>query len=235
MDKNNKEIKLNSFNFTESSVYSGLIIENIVEEKYIKNVLKLDDLDKLKYPINKVFINNRRDKEDIYIRLYFDAKNKLCEWNLGTIIGSYLDLYGTFFKRLLCMATGVSHFDDKLPSFQVYDCFSYQNFSVWVVCDTEKIDISDEESIIGYYIRDEDISNDQDGNFVFKTKELASEYLLKYINALKVEFVEGGKVLNFREIFNFTNEEFKFLLEECYYENDVMFRSELNKERNLNG
>lgn len=231
MDGNNKEIKLNSFNFTESSICSGLIIENTVEEKYIKNVLKLDDLDKLKYPINKVFINNRIDKEDIYIRLYFDTKNKICEWGLDTIIGSYLDLYGTFFKRLLGMAAGVSHFDGKLPSFQVHDCFSYQNSSVWVVCDVEKSNITDEESIIGYYIRDVDISEDQDGNFVFKTKELASEYLLKYINALKVEFIEGGKIINFREIFNFTDEELKFLLEECYYENDVMFWSELNKER----
>ena len=232
MDKNNKEIKLNSFNFTKSSIHSGLIIENIVEEKYIKNVLKLDDLDKLKYPIDKVFINNRSGKEDIHIRLYFDTKNKICEWSLDTIIGSYLDLYGTFFKRLLCMASGVSHFDDKLPSFQVYDCFSYQNFSVWIVCDHDKSHITGEESIIGYYIRDEDISEDQDGNFVFKTKDLASEYLLKYINVLKVEFIEGGKVINFREIFNFTDGELKFLLEECYYENDVMFRSELNKERN---
>lgn len=210
-----------------NNIPSGLIISSEIWEtkdkmKYISTKIYSDTLNRIEFPVDIYSVaEKRKEDESIYYRLYFSKSNFLRTGFLSVILDNYLDDYGTFFKRLKSMTSGVKSITKDI-TLNWYSGFQFGNESIDIVCDPNISDEPTEESIVGYYIKDSSISEEEDGNFYFKNKETSSKYLSYYLENLEVEYIDGGKIFNFRKIFTFTDEELNLLLEEFYMEKTIL-------------
>ena len=211
----------------DNNIPSGLIISSEIWEtipctKYISTKVYPDTLNRIEFPTEIYSVaEKRKEEESIYYRLYFNKSNFLRTILLSTILDEYLDDYGTFFKRLKSMTSGVKSITKDI-ALNWYRGFLFGTESIDIICDPNISDEPTEESIVGYYIKDSSISEDEDGNFYFKNKETSSKYLSYYLENMEVEYIEGGKIFNFRKIFTFTDEELNLLLEEFYMEKTIL-------------
>lgn len=212
------------------NIPSGLIISSEIwgtsdKMKYISTKIYPDTLNRIEFSTEIYSVaEKRKEDESIYYRLYFNKSNFLRTSLLSTILDSYLDDYGTFFKRLKGMASGVKSITKDID-LNWYRGYQFGTESVDIICDPNISDEPTEESIIGYYIKDLSISEDEDGNFYFKNMETSSKYLRYYLENMEVEYIDGGKIFNFRKIFTFTDEELNLLLEEFYMEKTLLNNS----------
>ena len=220
----------------EMDIPSGLIISSEIWEtkvsseiwetkdkmKYIYTKIYPDILNRIEFPVDIYSVaEKRKEDESIYYRLYFNKSNFLRTGLLSTILDSYLDDHGTFFKRLKGMARGVKSITKDID-LNWYHGFQFGNGSIDIICDPNISDEPTEESIVGYYIKDSSISEDEDGNFYFKNMETSSKYLRYYLENMEVEYIQGGKIFNFRKVFTFTDDELNLLLEEFYMKKTIL-------------
>lgn len=215
----------------EMDIPSGLIISSEIWEtkdkmKYISTKIYPDTLNRMEFPEDIYSAaEKRKEDESIYYRLYFNKSNFLRTGLLSTILDNHLDDYGTFFKRLKGMTSGVKNLKKDI-TLNWYRGFQFGNESIDIICDPNISDEPTEESIVGYFIKDSNISEDEDGNFYadfyFKNEKTSSKYLRSYLENIEVEYIDGGKIFNFRKIFTFTDEELDLLLEEFYMEKTIL-------------
>lgn len=188
-----------------------------------ENFLKLDEIDILKYPLEEVRLFQKRDfnidceenRTDQYIRLFFDENTIDSFISSEDLFNFHLDHFGTFFEKIRSMYLCGANAEYTKKDFNIHKLAASNSFEILVVCD--KLD--SENKIIGFIVKDQDCDFDDFPNFYFVNDEVCGEYLLDFLKGISFEPIDGGAVYNVRDIFKFSDDEFKLLVSEFSLKN----------------
>ena len=145
--------------------------------------------------------------EIINYRLFYNPKQIHEKIKLSKIINDHLDDYETIWKVqfasfLKCYPTIV--YD---PIINLHPCFELErdgfNDNTVIMVATMQ------DKIIGYMVANEDYEDGDHMTFLFKNNETCGNILFDYMQYTLVSVLEGGRQVNLRDIFNFTDDEIK--------------------------
>lgn len=153
----------------------------------------------------------RRDLDNkdeiINYRLFYNPKQIHEKIKLSKIIKDHLDDYETIWKVqfasfLKCYPTIV--YD---PIINLHPCFELKrdgfNDNTVIMVATMQ------DKIIGYMVANEDYEDGDHMTFLFKNNETCGNILFDYMQYTLVSVLEGGRQVNLRDIFTFTDDEIK--------------------------
>lgn len=153
----------------------------------------------------------RRDLDNkdeiINYRLFYNPKQIHEKIKLFQIIKDHLDDYDTIWKVqfasfLKCYPTIV--YD---PIIKLHPCFELKrdgiNDNIVIMVATLH------DKIIGYMVANEDYEDGDHMIFLFKNKYTCGNILFDYMQYTLISVLEGGRQVNFRDIFTFTDDEIK--------------------------
>ena len=149
------------------------------------------------------------EDEVINYRLFFNPDGIFTKIKLSKIINDHLDDYETIWKVQFASFLKCYPVINYDPIISLHPCFELERngFDITIGIMVATID----DKIIGYMVKNEDCEDDDidDAIFLFKNKETCENILFDYMQYNLVSLLDGGRQIQVRDIFTFTDVEIK--------------------------